>query len=99
MQRVANLNPYTTKMGSTQRSSIWEKVADTEYCTIPKFNVDKRLVREHVGNLITKHKRKLRAEDLQEMNAEKKGKLERDRAKAEDVRMKAMEKLSETKKR
>ncbi|KAJ7373234.1 hypothetical protein OS493_012822 [Desmophyllum pertusum] len=90
VQRVANLNPYTTKMGSTQRSSIWEKVTDT-------LNI--RLVREHVGNLITKHKRKLRAEDLQEMNAEKKGKLERDRAKAEDVRMKAMEKLSETKKR
>ena len=37
--------------------------------------------------------------ELQEITAEKRGKIESDRAKAEDIRMKAMEKVSATKKR
>ena len=61
---VVNVNPYTTKKGSTQRSSMWEKVADTlNKCTVPKFRVDKRSVRDHVGILVYKHKKKLLAEE------------------------------------
>ena len=126
-REVVNVNPYTTKKGSTQRSSMWEKIADTlNKCSVPKFRVDKRSVRDHVGILVYKHKKKLQAEEkatgitpdeptelenlldkiialeesgeaeLQETSSKK---LQYDRAKAEDVRLKAMEKLSDTKKR
>ncbi|KAK2564015.1 hypothetical protein P5673_012224, partial [Acropora cervicornis] len=45
-REVVNVNPYTTKKGSTQRSTMWEKIADTlNKCTVPKFRVDKRSVR------------------------------------------------------
>ncbi|CAH3196805.1 unnamed protein product, partial [Porites evermanni] len=61
-REVVNVNPYTTKKGSTQRSSMWEKIADTlNKCTVPKFRVDKRSVRDHVGILVYKHKKKLLA--------------------------------------
>ena len=96
---------------------------------MPKFRVDKRSVRDHVGILVYKHKKKLQAEEkatgitpdeptelenlldtiialeesgeaeLQETQGTSSKKLQYDRAKAEDVRLKAMEKLSETKKR
>ena len=129
-REVVNVNPYTTKKGSTKRSSMWEKIADTlNKCAVPKFRVDKRSVRDHVGNLVYKHKKKLQAEEkatgitpdeptelenlldtiialeesgeaeLQETQGTSSKKLQYDRAKAEDVRLKAMEKLSETKKR
>ena len=63
-REVVNVNPYTTKKGSTQRSSMWEKIADTlNKCTVPKFRVDKRSVRDHVGILVHKHKKKLLAEE------------------------------------
>ena len=62
-REVANLNPYSTKKGSTMRSGIWEKIADNlNKCSVPKFSVDKRSVRDHVGNLVNKHKKKLRDE-------------------------------------
>ena len=62
-REVVNVNPYTTKKGSTQRSSMWEKIADTlNKCSVPKFRVDKRSVRDHVGILVYKHKKKLQAE-------------------------------------
>ena len=127
---VVNVNPYTTKKGSTQRSSMWEKIADTlNKCTVPKFRVDKRSVRDHVGILVYKHKKKLQAEEkatgitpdeptelenlldtitaleesgeaeLQETQGTSSKKLQYHRAKAEDVQLKAMEKLSEIKKR
>ncbi|CAH3035971.1 unnamed protein product [Porites lobata] len=123
-REVANVNPYTTEKGSTQRSSMWEKIADTlNKCTVPK------LVRDHVGILVYKHKKKLLAEEkatgitsdepteldnlldmiialeesgeeeLQETQGTASKKRQYDRAKAEDVRLKVMEKLSETKKR
>ena len=131
-REVVNVNPHTTKKGSTQRSSMWEKIADTlNKCTVLKFRVDKRSVRDHVGILVYKHKKKLLAEEkatgitpekpterenlldmiialeesgeteLQETQgtASKKRQYVRVRAKAEDVRLKAMEKLSETEKR
>ena len=98
-------------------------------CTVLRFNVDKQSVHDHLGILVNKHKRKLRAvekasgiapdepselENLldtiialeesadaesQESRAEKNEKCENDRAKAEDARFTAMEKLSETRKR
>ena len=129
-REVVNVNPYTTKKESTQRSSMWEKIAGTlNKCSVPKFRVDKRSVRDHVGILVYKHKKKLQAEEkatgvtpdeptelenlldtiialeesgeaeLQETQGTSSKKLQYDRAKAEDVRLKAMEKLSETKKR
>ncbi|CAH3155581.1 unnamed protein product [Porites lobata] len=62
-REVVNVNPYTSKKASTQRSSMWEKIADTlNKCTVPKFRVDKRSVRDHVGILVYKHKKKLLAE-------------------------------------
>lgn len=129
-REVLNLNPYTTKKGSTQRSAIWEKVAVTlNNCSHPVFIVHKRAVRDHIGILVNRRKKKLRAEEKgsgispdepteldelleqiialeesseaeqQEMDREKNQKMENDRKKAEDMRLKAMEKLSDTRKR
>ena len=129
-REVANVNPYMTKKGSTQRSSIWEKIADTlNKCSVPKFFVDKRSVRDHVGILVNRHKKKLRDEEkasgitpdepseldlaldtiiaseesadaeVHDADSAKKEKIESDRAKAEGIRLKAMEKLSDTRKR
>ena len=40
------------------------KIADTlNKCAVPKFRVDRRSVRDHVGNLVYKHKNKLQAEE------------------------------------
>ena len=96
---------------------------------MPKFRVDKRSVRDRVGILVYKHKKKLLAEEkatgitpdeptelenlldmiialeesgeaeLQETQGTASKKRQCDWAKAEDVRLKAMKKLSETKKR
>ena len=60
-REVVNVNPYTTKKGSTQRCSMWEKIADK--CTVPKFRVDKRSVRDHVGILVYKHRKKVLAKE------------------------------------
>ncbi|KAK2564036.1 hypothetical protein P5673_012253 [Acropora cervicornis] len=129
-REVANVNPYMTKKGSTQRSSIWEKIADTlNKCSVPKFFVDKRSVRDHVGILVNRHKKKLRDEEkasgitpdepseldlaldtiialeesadaeVHDADSAKKEKIESDRAKAEGIRLKAMKKLSDTRKR
>ena len=98
-------------------------------CSCLAFNVDKRSVRDHVGILQNRHKKKLRAEEKatgivpdeptelenlleqiialeesaeaeqQETGREKNRKIESDRAKAEDIRLKAMEKLKDTQKR
>ncbi|CAH3173645.1 unnamed protein product [Porites lobata] len=63
-REVVNVNPYTTKKGSTQRSRMWEKTADNlNKFTVPKFRVDKRSVRDHVGILVYKHKKKLLEEE------------------------------------
>ena len=43
---------------------MWEKIAEVlNECTVHKFRVDKRSVRDHVGILVNKHKRKVRAEE------------------------------------
>ena len=43
---------------------MWEKIGDTlNKCTVPKFRVDKPSVREYVGILVYKHKKKLQAEE------------------------------------
>ena len=63
-REVVNLDPFTSKKGSTQRSGMWEKIAQTlNECTVLRFRVDKRSVRDHVGILVNKHKRKLRAKE------------------------------------
>ncbi|CAH3176016.1 unnamed protein product [Porites lobata] len=88
--------------------------------------VDKRSVRDHVGIVVYKHKKKLLVEEKaieitpdeptelenlldmiialeesgeEELQGTASKKRQYDRVKAEDVRLKAMEKLSETKKR
>ncbi|XP_068690985.1 putative uncharacterized protein DDB_G0274435 [Montipora foliosa] len=109
---------------------MWEKIADTlTKCTVPKFRVDKRSVRDHMKILVYKHKKKLQAEEkatgitpdeptelenlldtitaleesgvaeLQETRGTSSKKLQYHWAKAEDVPLKVMEKLSGTKKR
>lgn len=124
MQRSRRCKSYTTKKGPTQRSSTWEKIEDTlNKCTVPKFRVDKRSVRDHVGILGYKHKKQLQAEEkatgitpdeptelenlldtiialeesgeaeLQETQGTGSKRLQYDRAKAEEVRLKVMEKL------
>ena len=63
-REVVNLDPFTSKKGSTQRSGMWEKIAQTlNECTVLRFSVDKRSVRDHMGILVNKHKRKVRAEE------------------------------------
>ena len=43
---------------------MWEKIVDTlNKCAVPKFRVDKRSVRDHVGILVNKHKKKLLVEE------------------------------------
>ena len=43
---------------------MWKKIAEVlNECTVYKFRVDKQLVRDHVGILVYKHKRKVRAEE------------------------------------
>ena len=41
---------------------MWEKTAETlDECTVLRYSVDKRSVRDHMGILVNKHKRKVRA--------------------------------------
>ena len=120
-REVLVANPYEFKKSSTQRSQVWEQIADIlNKCSSPTFNVDKRSVRDHVGILQNRQKKKVRAEERAtgiapdepseldnlleqiislEESTESDDKAKADKAKAEDVRMKAMEKLSQTKKR
>ena len=61
---MINLDPFMFKKGSTQRSGMWEKIAQTlNECTVLRFSVGKRSVRDHMGILVNKHKRKVRAEE------------------------------------
>ena len=63
-REVVNLNPFTSKKGSTRRSGMWEEIAQIlNECTVLRFSVDKRSVRDHMGILVNKHKRKVRAEE------------------------------------
>ena len=129
-REVVSDNPYKTRKGSSQRSEIWDRIANTlNTCPKPVFAVDKRSVRDHVGILINRIKKKLRAEErssgiappeptelenlveeilaleetadaeMTEDDESVKGKAEKERAKATDMRLKALEKVSETMKR
>ena len=43
---------------------MWEKIAQiVNECTVLRFSVDKGSVRDHMGILVNKHKRKVRADD------------------------------------
>ncbi|PFX20106.1 hypothetical protein AWC38_SpisGene15456 [Stylophora pistillata] len=129
-REVLSMNPFTTIKSSTQRRTIWDKVATTlNNCSSLAFNVDKRSVRDHVGILHNRHKKKLRAEEKatgvvpdeltelesllaqiialeesaeveqQETSQGKSREIESDKAKAEDIMLRAMEKLKDTQKR
>lgn len=57
-------NPYSEKKKSVQRSAIWDRIADKlNDIDQPKFNVDKRAVRDHIAILIKRQKRKVAAEE------------------------------------
>jgi hypothetical protein len=57
-------SPYNEKKKSTQRSAIWDSIADKlNDIDTPRFNVDKRSVRDHIGILIKRQKKKLSAEE------------------------------------
>ena len=129
-REVLLLNPYKYIKGSTQRSSSWEKIAESlNTIKTPTFQVDKRSVRDHVGVLINRLKKKTRAEEKasgiappepselesmleeiielsessdqhqKEATEEKEEKDAKDKENAQDIRSKAMESLSQTKKR
>ena len=52
------------KTKSVQRSAIWEKIADKlNDCDEHEFNVDKWSVRDHIGVLMKRNKRKVAAEE------------------------------------
>ena len=60
------MNPFSAKKNSVQRSALWQKVADTlKNITDPVFYVDKRSVRDHIGVLVQRFKRK-EAKELKE---------------------------------
>ena len=121
---VVSENPYKARKGSSQRSEMWDKIANTlNSCTKPVFAVDKRSVRDHVGILINRIKKKLRVEErssdiappelteleilveeivaleetadaeMKEDDESVRGKAENEKAKATDMRLKALEKL------
>ena len=130
-REVVSENPFKIRKGSSQRSEIWDRIANTlNICPKPVFAVDKRSVRDHVGILINRIKKKLRAEErssgiglpeptelenlVEEIMALEetadaemkeddesvmKGKAEKEKAKATDMRLKALEKVSATMKR
>ena len=63
-REVVSENPFKTRKGSSQRSDIWDRIATTlNICPKPVFAVDKRSVRDYVGILINRIKKKLRAEE------------------------------------
>ena len=65
-REVIFVNPFSAKKKSVQRSALWQKVADTlNSITDPVFYVDKRSVRDHIGVLAPRFKRK-EAKELKE---------------------------------
>ena len=56
-REVVSENPFKTRKGSSQRSEIWDRIANTlNICPKPVFAVDKRSVRDHVGILINQER-------------------------------------------
>ena len=65
-REIIFVNPFSAKKKSVQRSAFWQKVADTlNGITDPVFYVDKRSVRDHIGVLVQRFKRK-EAKELKE---------------------------------
>ena len=129
-REVVSKNPFKTRKGSSQRREIWDRIANTlNICPKPVCAVDKRSARDHVGILINRIKKKLRAEkrssgiappeptelenlveeimaleetadaEMKEDDESVKGKAKKEKAKATDMRLKALEKVSATMKR
>ena len=56
--------PTQLRKGQQKETVCGKKIADTSNkCSVPKFRVDKRSVRDHVRILVYKHKKKLLAEE------------------------------------
>ena len=56
-REVDSENPCKTRKGSSQRSEIWDRIANTlNTCPKSVFAVDKRSVRDHVGILFNRIK-------------------------------------------
>ena len=128
-KEILFVNPYSAKKKSVQRSVLWQQIAENvNSIQSPRFIVEKRSVRDHIGILVQRFKRKEASElresgttpertelddaieqiiameesadtEQQEIDDERKEKLEGDRKKAEDVRKKAMEKVGQTQRR
>ena len=65
-REIIFVNPFSAKKKSVQRSALWQRVADTlNSIKDPVFFVDKRSVRDHIGVLVQRLKRK-EAKELKE---------------------------------
>ena len=65
-REIIFVNPFSAKKKSVQRSALWQRVADTlNSIKNPGFFVDKRSVRDHIGVLVQRFKRK-EAKELNE---------------------------------
>ena len=65
-REIIFVNPFSAKKKSVQRSALWQRVADTlNSIKDPVFFVDKRSVRDHIGVLVQRFKRK-EAKELKE---------------------------------
>ena len=63
-REVLLLNPFQVRKGSAERGNLWKVVAENlNAIPCPKFNVDQRGVREHLGLLEKRYKRKMREEE------------------------------------
>lgn len=65
-REIIFVNPFSAKKKSVQRSALWQRVADTlNSIKDPIFFADKRSVRDHIGVLVQRFKRK-EAKELKE---------------------------------
>ena len=62
MPRSGKFKPfYVQKRIHSKKRDVGENSSNE--CTVLRFSVDKRSVRDHMGILVNKHKRKVRAEE------------------------------------
>lgn len=65
-KEIIFVNPFSARKKSTQRSALWQKIADNlNSVKDPNFIVDKRAVRDHISILIQRFKRQ-EAQELKE---------------------------------
>ena len=113
-KEIIFVNPYSAKKKSIQRSALWQKIAENlNTVKDPCFIVEKRQQAQELRESGTTPQHiELDAAidqiiaieessdtDQQEMNDEKRGKVEADRRKTEDMRQMALETMGKTHKR